>query len=96
MLAKYAAALRLADQAARRSRFTWERGPLTVQNLQDPTWLPLDEIQGLRELPTALSESLFKVQVSGSLGGQLDYRPEPVPILVEPLRRLMRLAAERK
>jgi hypothetical protein len=50
VLAKYAGALRLADQAARRARCDWDRGPLTVQNLQDPLWLPLDEIQGMREL----------------------------------------------
>lgn len=50
VLDKYAAALRLAEQAARRSRCDWERGPLTIQNLAAPGYLPLDEIQGLREL----------------------------------------------
>lgn len=50
VLTKYAGALRLADQAARRSRCDWQRGELTVQNLQDPAWLPLEEIQGMREL----------------------------------------------
>lgn len=49
-LAAYGPALRLAEQAARRTRCDWERDPLTLQNLADPHFLPLDEVQGLREL----------------------------------------------
>jgi hypothetical protein len=52
LLAEYAAALRLADQAARRERCDWERPPLTIQSIPD---LPLDEIQNYREIATLLN-----------------------------------------
>jgi hypothetical protein len=52
LLADYAAALRLADQAARRARCDWEYPPLTLQGVQD---LPLDEIQNYRELARLLT-----------------------------------------
>jgi hypothetical protein len=55
VLAKYAPALRLADQAARRSRCDWERGALTFQNLMGPDFLPLPEIQGMREVTRLLN-----------------------------------------
>jgi hypothetical protein len=46
-LADYAAAFRIADQAALRSRCDWELPPLTVQTIGD---LPLDDIQLFRHL----------------------------------------------
>jgi hypothetical protein len=51
-LDRYKAALRLADQAARRSRCDWGREPLTIQSIHEG--LPLDEIQGLRQLASLL------------------------------------------
>jgi hypothetical protein len=54
-LAPYKIALRLADQAARRSRCDWETDPPTIQSLHDGTWPMLDEIQGLRQLAFLLS-----------------------------------------
>jgi hypothetical protein len=53
LLAEYAAALRLADQAARRQRCDWERPPLTIQSIQQD--LPLDEIQNYREVAQLLN-----------------------------------------
>jgi hypothetical protein len=51
-LEPYAAALRLADQAARCERCDWELPPPTIQNLQD---LPLDEVQTCREIAALLN-----------------------------------------
>jgi hypothetical protein len=53
VLDAHAAILRLADQAALRTRCDWERPAPTVQNLR--TDLPLDEIQGLREIAHLLT-----------------------------------------
>jgi hypothetical protein len=52
LLAEYAAALRRAEQAARRERCDWERPPLTIQSIPD---LPLDEIQNYRELASLIN-----------------------------------------
>jgi hypothetical protein len=51
-LAPYQAALRHADQAARRDRCDWELPPVTIQTVN--TDLPLDEIQGSREVANLL------------------------------------------
>jgi hypothetical protein len=42
-----------------------------------------------REAPNAISRSLYKIELRGTLGGHLDGRPEFVPFLVEPAKRLM-------
>jgi len=56
-----------------------------------PIWLGL--VRALpphaREIPNAISRSLYKVEMSGSLLGQLDYRSEAIPVIVEPVRRLL-------
>lgn len=43
---------------------------------------------GLREVPPWLSKNLLLVKAKGRLGGEVDFRPEPVPMLVEPARLL--------
>jgi hypothetical protein len=55
-LKRYEAGLRLADQAARCDHCDWQRPPLTFQrvNVNDPTWLPLEEIQYYRHLAAVL------------------------------------------
>jgi hypothetical protein len=54
-LARYAGPLRLAEQAALRKTCDWGWPPVTVQALQDPLFLPLDDIQSLRHLAFLLS-----------------------------------------
>jgi hypothetical protein len=47
---------------------------------------------GLRELPPWLSKNLFKIRATGRLGGDgdgLSFAPEPVPVLVDPVRQLV-------
>jgi hypothetical protein len=53
VLDKHAAALRLADRAARCDRCDWNWPPLTLQELTEN--LPLDDIQGTREIANLLS-----------------------------------------
>jgi hypothetical protein len=55
VLVKFSSAFRLAEFAARRRHCDWERLPLTIQNLQDPLALPLEEIQSMREIARLLS-----------------------------------------
>jgi hypothetical protein len=43
----------------------------------------------IHDIPNALSRNLYKIEIRGELGGELDYRSEPVPVLVEPVRRLL-------
>jgi hypothetical protein len=43
---------------------------------------------GLREVPPWLSKNLLLVKARGRIGGDLDIRAEPVPMIVDPLRRL--------
>jgi hypothetical protein len=52
LLEQYAAALRLAEQAARRERCDWEFPPPTFQTMQD---LPLHEVQVCRQVAFLLS-----------------------------------------
>jgi hypothetical protein len=54
VLDKFSSAFRMAEFAARRRRCNWERLPLTIQNLQDPLALPLEEIQSMREIARLL------------------------------------------
>jgi hypothetical protein len=53
LLAAYAPALKLADQAARRDHCDWETPPLTFQNFQEVVLL--EEIQQCRKLANLLS-----------------------------------------
>jgi hypothetical protein len=43
---------------------------------------------GLREVPPWLSKNLFLIKAHGRLGGDVDVRAEPVPMLVDPVRQL--------
>jgi hypothetical protein len=43
---------------------------------------------GLREVPPWLSKNLLLVKARGRVGGPVEFRPEPVPVLVEPARQL--------
>lgn len=43
-----------------------------------------------RDVPNALSRSLFKVEVTGTVGGKMDYRKEAVPVITEPIERLLK------
>jgi hypothetical protein len=43
----------------------------------------------VREVPTAIGRNLYKIEMTGSLGGKLNLRSEAVPVLVEPVRRLL-------
>ena len=43
---------------------------------------------GLREVPPWLSKNLLLVKARGRLGGEVNFRPEPVPMLVDPVRQL--------
>jgi len=52
LLKKFEMTLLLAEEASRRERCDWQMPPLTLQTL---TQLPLDEIQGFRELAVLLS-----------------------------------------
>src|SRR5262249_46450227 len=55
VLGKFSSAFRMVEQAARRGQGDWERLPLTVQNLQAPWAVPLEEIQSMRELARLIS-----------------------------------------
>jgi hypothetical protein len=44
---------------------------------------------GLREVPPWLSKNLLLVKARGKIGGELEIRPEPVPMIVDPVRRIM-------
>jgi hypothetical protein len=39
-------------------------------------------------VPPWLSKNLLLVKARGTLGGDVSFRPEPVPMLVEPVRQL--------
>ena len=43
---------------------------------------------GLRDVPPWLSKNLLLVKARGRVGGPIEFRPEPVPVLVEPARQL--------
>jgi hypothetical protein len=55
VVAKFSSFYRMAEHAARRRRCDWERLPLTIQNLQDPFALPLEELQSMRECARLLN-----------------------------------------
>src|SRR5262245_43885552 len=59
-LDKAKAALRRADEAARRKTCDWEYPPLTYQNIPD---LPFEEFSSMRQLPTLLSLR-FRLQLA--------------------------------
>jgi hypothetical protein len=46
---------------------------------------------GLREIPPWLSSKLFKIRATGRLGGDdgLSFMPEPVPVLIDPVKQLV-------
>lgn len=56
-----------------------------------PVWLKLVQMlpPGVREIPQTISRNLYKIEMTGTLGGRIDLRSEAVPILVEPVRRLL-------
>jgi len=56
-----------------------------------PVWMHL-----LRALPgsvrdsaSAVNRSWYKVEMRGNIGGQVDYRQEILPIIVDPIRRFI-------
>jgi hypothetical protein len=56
-----------------------------------PIWSRL--VQGLpgpvREGANALSHGLYKIGMTGSLGGKLDFRSEALPVITDPVRRMI-------
>ena len=42
---------------------------------------------GLRDVPPWLSKNLLLVKARGKIGGELEIRPEPVPMIVDPVRQ---------
>lgn len=53
-------------------------------------WTNLKTVLGVSgDIPAKLSSGLYKIKVSGDLDGKLDYRQEPVPVVVEPIRRVL-------
>src|SRR5262249_6329705 len=42
-----------------------------------------------RDVTTAISRNLYKIEMHGAIGGPLDFRQEAVPILVDPVRHLI-------
>ena len=43
----------------------------------------------VRELPNSISRNMYKISMSGTLGGKLDFEQEAVPFIVEPIKRLL-------
>ena len=43
----------------------------------------------VREVPNSISRNLYKIEMTGSLLGRLDFQQEAVPFLVEPVKRLL-------
>lgn len=71
------------------------QGELNLDNRQVrldiyPVWLKFVQMlpPGVREIPQSISRSLYKIEMTGQIGGRLDLRSEAVPILIEPVRRL--------
>jgi hypothetical protein len=55
-----------------------------------PVWTKMKELFSLPgALSAQVSRNVFNVRVTGQLDGKLDYKPEPVPVLVEPIRRVL-------
>lgn len=55
-----------------------------------PVWTKMRELFSLPGAFSAeVSKMVFKVKVSGQLDGKLDYKPEPVPLLVDPIKRVL-------
>ena len=54
-----------------------------------PVWTKMKEMFALPgEWSGAITKRFLKIRVTGDLDGKLDYRPEPVPGLVDPVKRL--------
>jgi hypothetical protein len=55
-----------------------------------PVWTKLKEMFALPgDWSGALSKKFLKIRVTGELDGTLDYKPEPVPGLVDPVKRVL-------
>ena len=50
---------------------------------------------GLREVPPWLSKNLLLLHAKGKLGGTVEVRPEIVPVVVDPVRKLVDYARGR-
>jgi hypothetical protein len=92
LLAEYRPALRLAEDAACRDHCDWELGPITIQTID---YLPLDEIQSVREIANRLSlrarlemaegqpdKSLHTIQVGMALARDVGSGPTMINSLV--------------
>jgi hypothetical protein len=42
-----------------------------------------------RDAASVVSKGLYKVEMRGNLGGAIDYRQEAMPVIIEPVRRLL-------
>ncbi len=43
--------------------------------------------EGVREIPREISNQLFRIEMRGKVG-DVHFRKEPVPLLLDPVRRL--------
>ncbi len=43
----------------------------------------------VREVPNSISRNLYKIEMTGELGGKLEFQQEAVPFIVEPVKRLL-------
>jgi hypothetical protein len=50
----------------------------------------------IKEIPKVLSQQFLKITLHGSLGVKVESTKEPVPILVEPLKELLKAMQGRK
>ena len=54
-----------------------------------PVWTKFKEMFALPgDWTGAISKRFLKIKVTGNLDGKLDYRAEPVPGLVDPVKRV--------